>query len=97
MAELKLNPKLVAFIQQKVDDGLFSDADEVVLAALEALEAAEERYRIWLGREVQIGLDALDRGESILVDDLDAFFEMIKERAAERRAAGIPIKDAVKF
>jgi Arc/MetJ-type ribon-helix-helix transcriptional regulator len=97
MANLKINPKLVALFQQKVDDGLHRDADEGVLAALEALEAAEERYRVWLRREVQVGLDALDRGESIHVDDLDAFFEMIKERAAERCAAGIPINDAVKF
>jgi putative addiction module CopG family antidote len=95
MADLKLNAKLAKIIQQKVDAGLYDDADDVIESALSLLEA-EDRHREWLKREVQIGLDALDRGESIIVDDLDAYFATVRERAAQRRAAGIPIKDAVK-
>jgi len=95
MADLKLNPKFAKIIQQKIDAGLYDDADDVIESALGLLEA-EDRHRDWLRREVQIGLDALDRGESFIVDDLDAYFASVKERAAQRRAAGIPIKDSVK-
>ena len=33
-ADLKFNPKTIAIIQEKVDPGLFTDADDVVCAAL---------------------------------------------------------------
>jgi putative addiction module CopG family antidote len=95
MTKLELDPKLVAIIQQKVDAGLYDDADDFVRTALNLLEA-DDRHRDWLRREAQAGLDELNRGNSVLVDDIDAFFDMIKIRAAERRAAGIPISDAVK-
>jgi antitoxin ParD1/3/4 len=96
MADLKLNPKFAKIIQQEVDAGLYDNVDDVIESALNLLDE-EERQLEWLRAELQIGIDQLDRGESILFDDLDAFFDMIKIRAAERRAAGIPIKDAVKF
>ena len=95
MADLKVNPKFVKIIQDKVDAGLYEDADDVMESALDLLDQEERRLE-WLRAELQIGIDQLDRGESILVDDLDAYFETVKVRAAERRAAGIPIKDAVK-
>ena len=96
MADLIVNPKFAKIIQQKVDVGLYGDADDVIQLALNLLEA-EDRHRDSLTREVQIGTDQLDRVESVLVDDLDAFFDMIKVRAAERNAAGIPVKDTIKF
>jgi len=95
MADLKLNPKFFKIIQEKVDAGLYDDADDVMESAIDLLDQEERRLE-WLRAELQIGLDQLDRGEGILVDDLDAFFDMIKLRAAERNAARLPIKDAVK-
>ena len=95
MADLKLDPKFFKIIQEKVDAGLYDDADDVMESAIDLLDQEERRLE-WLRAELQIGLDQLDRGEGILVDDLDAFFDMIKLRAAERNAAGLPIKDAVK-
>ena len=95
MADLKLKPNTVAKIQKALESGRFQDADEVVLTALDSLEA-HDRQSSWLSDQAQIGLDALDHGESFVVDDLDAYFALVKERAAKRRSAGIPINDAVK-
>ena len=41
MADLKLNPKTIERIQSMVDSGLYRDANDVVRAALKALERHE--------------------------------------------------------
>ena len=44
MTDLKLDPKTIAIIQDKVDSGLYNDANDVVLTALDALEAQNRDY-----------------------------------------------------
>ena len=68
--DVVLPPELEQFVQQKVRTGLFADASEVVSRALEAFREQDDAdYQAYLKREVAIGIEQLDRGET--VDDFD--------------------------
>ena len=60
---IQLSPEIEARNQQKVAEGAFSDADEVIREAMRLLDA-QERQLEELRAKLQIGLDQLDRGES---------------------------------
>lgn len=80
---VSLTPALEKMIQDKVDSGLYSCASEVIREALrllnkyetQALKSDEE-----IRREVQVGLDELERGDFVdgrtfmknLVKDLES-------------------------
>jgi Arc/MetJ-type ribon-helix-helix transcriptional regulator len=85
MADLKLDPKTIAIIQDKVDSGLYSDADDVVLTALDALEA-QNRDFLALKESLLIAEAQFARGEGIRLTP--EHFEEIKRRGKEKAAAG---------
>ena len=63
---LSLPPEVLKFVNDKVSSGQFPDAMSVVVGAIENMRQQEEFNREdieWLRREVQKGLDELDRGE----------------------------------
>ncbi|HET8522163.1 MAG TPA: type II toxin-antitoxin system ParD family antitoxin [Thermomicrobiales bacterium] len=60
---MTLTPRIEALIRQKIDTGPYRTVDEVIR---EALEALEERDRLQhLRAKLQVGIDQLDRGESV--------------------------------
>ena len=67
------------FVQAAINRGDFRDESEVVGEALRVLQAREQRLKE-LRREVQLGIDQLDRGEYSEYDErsLKEFFEQIK-------------------
>lgn len=78
--QVSLPPQLEAYVAAKVASGYYGDADEVIREALRFMETHEE----WLQeikleklrREIQVGLDQLDRGESV---DGPQFFEALSQ------------------
>ncbi len=90
--DVPLTPELERLIQEKVASGQYESPAEVVREAVRLLIRRDEEYQARLEalrREIQIGLDQLDRGEAIIADD--EFFEAIKRngraRLRERRSA----------
>lgn len=92
---INLTDALDAFVAEQVASGQFQNASEVVRAGLRLLRDEEQRRarKLELLRQaVQEGWDSFDRGEGIVVQDIDAFFaeiddEIEAEIAAEQAAA----------
>jgi antitoxin ParD1/3/4 len=89
---VEIPPEHQEFVKDAIARGEFKTESEVIGEALRLLEerrTATERLR----REIQLGIDELDRGEHVDYDDksLKEFFEQIK--AEGRAALGIAPKD----
>ena len=97
---INLTDALDRFVAEQVESGQFQNASEVVRAGLRLLHAEEQRraQKLELLRQaVQEGWDSFDRGEGIVVEDIDAFFDQMmdeidaevtaEEEAATRSAA----------
>lgn len=68
---VSLTPELERLVNQKVQSGMYSSASEVVREALRLLNGQEElrnRKLEDLRKEIQIGLDQLNRGEGVPLD-----------------------------
>ena len=82
-----LTPRLEKMVRQKVASGLYNSASEVVREALRLLDE-QDRLRAMrfeeLRKQIQQGLDELDRGEGI-VWDKDAFLEEAQARLEARK------------
>jgi antitoxin ParD1/3/4 len=84
--DVTLPPELERLIHDKVASGLYTSEDEVIRKALWLLKDRDELRSLAvedLRREVQKGLDQLDRGESVLLDS-----ERIKSEGRRRLAGG---------
>ena len=93
---VSLTPELESLVQQKVQSGLYTSASEVVREALRLLndrDTIQQQRLAELNREIKIGLDQLDRGESITYNDqsLKAMFETIKHEG--RKSISQTIED----
>jgi len=79
---INLTDALDRFVAEQVESGQFQNASEVVRAGLRLLHDEEQRRarKLELLRQaVQEGWDSFDRGEGIVVQDIDAFFAEIDE------------------
>src|SRR5205085_1884982 len=68
---VSLTPELERLIQEKVETGMYHSASEVVREALRLLKERDLVQQIRLEelrREIQVGLDELDRGEARTYD-----------------------------
>jgi antitoxin ParD1/3/4 len=84
--DVTLTPEFERLIHDKVASGLYTSEDEVIREALRLLKDRDELRLLAvedLRREVQKGLDQLDRGESVLLDP-----EHIKAEGRRRLAGG---------
>ena len=77
---IELSDQAQAFVDARVRSGEFNDPDEVIAAALVAMNDRIQAFN----REAQIGIDAFDRGDVIMVDDVKAF---LAQRRLARSAA----------
>ena len=87
--QITLTPELEKYIQSKIDSKMYKTASEVVSAALRVLEDHHVRFEAFK-REMQAGLDQLDRGEYIEIfddKDEDALLERIERNGRARLAA----------
>ncbi len=83
--QIVLSPELEGLIQRKLDSGEYDSAAEVVRDALYLLDEVD-RFKAQrlaeLRRDIAVGLDQLDRGETVTFDEELA--ERIKARGRER-------------
>jgi len=82
---ISLTPELEEMVRQKVESGMYNSASEVIREALRLFREQEQirQQRLEeLRREIQIGLDELDQGLGIPVDD--EVIEDIKARGRMR-------------
>ena len=70
-------------IREQVASGRYANASEVVREALRRYEDYETRLAK-LRAEIQLGLDDIEVGRVIRVEDNHAFFEEIRREARER-------------
>lgn len=88
---VSLTPELETLVHDKVESGLYTSASEVVREALRLLrerDQIQQQRLAELKREIAIGLEQLDRGESTTYDDqsLKDFFDEIKVQGRQRLA-----------
>ena len=90
---IQLPPDIEARIQQKVADGAFPDADEVIREAMRLLDQQQRQFEE-LRAKLQVGLDQLDRGEHALFTP--ELVERMRREADERfRRGARPKPDVV--
>ncbi len=87
--EIALSPELEDLITEQVESGSYPSPGEVVRDALRLFKEQldlRERKLASLRRDVQAGLDALDRGEydEYDSDDIERLASEIKARGRER-------------
>ena len=80
---VRLKPELEKFIAEKVEAGRYANASDIVNEALEGLREQEEfspEYQAYLKKELQQGLEQLDRkdyrdfnAEKIIADERRLF------------------------
>lgn len=90
---MQIPPDIETRIQQKVAEGFFSDADEVIREAMRLLDQQERQLEAFRAK-LQIGLDQLDRGEyAVFTPEL---VEEMRREADERfRRGARPKPDVV--
>jgi len=74
---VSLTPELEKLIQDKVKSGRYLSASEVVQEALRLLEERDRTQEIKLDalrRDLQVGIDQIERGE--IIDGEEAFAEI---------------------
>ena len=85
---ISLTPELEEMVRRKVESGMYNSASEVIREALrlfrEQEQIRQQRLEV-LRTEIQIGLDELDQGLGISVDD--QVIEDIKARGRMRLAS----------
>ena len=89
--DVQLNSEQKKLIERIVESGLFSSPDEVINTALLHLVEEHDQDLEQLRKDVQTGLEQLERGEYTDYDDagLKVLAERIKTRGLERlRAEG---------
>ncbi len=87
---IQLPDELSAFVDQSVQAGDFRTADEFFISMVsmykekveEHLSEAEQAKLESLRREIQVGVDQLDRGEGIEIDWEAKMTRLHRERAA---------------
>jgi antitoxin ParD1/3/4 len=91
--EISLTPEQVSFLDRQVKSGRFASAEDAISEAVSLLEQREAddlcgRSLDELRAEIQLGIDQLDRGEGIEVNEgnLRSFVEAIGKRGRARLA-----------
>jgi antitoxin ParD1/3/4 len=82
---VSLTPELERLVDEKVKSGLYHTVSEVVRDAIRLLverDKLREMRVASLRREIQVGLDELDRGERVPSDQV---FTEIRKKSRERR------------
>lgn len=86
---VSLTPHLEEYVKQKVKSGLYNSSSEVVREALRLLEERDKLKEIQLDelrKEIQKGIDSVERGEVVEFEgtSLSEFFKDIRTKGRER-------------
>lgn len=87
--QVTLPDEFAAFVDRMIADGKWESADYVVMAALASLmtevDDVETADQEWLKKEIQKGIDSLDRGEGV---DGPTFMAQLREKLQDKVRAG---------
>ena len=86
--EISITPRMDQWISDKVNSGLYSSSNEVILEGLRLLIRQEEqRLAITedLRQEILVGVRQLDSGKSVIFDS--SLVDNIKEKSRNRLGA----------
>ena len=89
--KIDLPEPLDRFVEDRIRSGYYPEVDSVVRAGLGLLKARTDRDRRKLARlnaAIQVGIDEVERGEVIDVDDLGAWFDAIEAEIDHRAVDG---------
>lgn len=81
---ISLPPDLEEFAHQQIELGNYTSIEEIVVDGMRALIDREAREQVRMGelrQELQIGVDALARGES---QDLDIAIDSLRQKMRQR-------------
>lgn len=81
-----MTPELDDFVRQQVETGLYQSASEVVRDGLRLLMDREQIRKLRLDelrKKVAIGIEELDRGESVGMEELLHELRTSQDKAAE--------------
>jgi antitoxin ParD1/3/4 len=86
---VSLTPELERLIQERVDSGMYHSASEVVREALRLLRDHDEIRQLrleQLRRDIQVGLDQVERGEYSVYtsDELPSLVDEIQAAGREK-------------
>jgi antitoxin ParD1/3/4 len=86
---ISLTPEQDAFIEEAVKSGEYQNASEAVRDALRVLQQRRREDALKLEalrRQIDAGIDVLERGESTEVDDaeLDTYLDTLAARPSKR-------------
>ena len=84
---VSVTPELEEFVNEKVRTGLYNSASEVIREGLRLLKEQDELKRIRLDalrRDIQKGIDSLDKGKGTPLD-VEAIKAEGRKRLAQRR------------
>jgi hypothetical protein len=77
-----VSPSVQKLADSYVDGQRFTTSSEVLLFSLDLLNAFEKHYQDRLGKEIQDGFSALDRGEGTVAttpEEIDQFFGAVMQ------------------
>jgi antitoxin ParD1/3/4 len=81
---VSLTPEMEKLVNEKVENGMYASASEVIREGLRLLQQRDEMKYEALKRDIREGLDELDEGEGIPAAKV--FAEMKKKAKAMRRS-----------
>ena len=90
---VNLTKRFDDLIERNVRSGHYGSASEVIREGLLLVEKQEADWDDYVMKEAQVGIDAIERGDHILIESdehlhqvlSEAFDQAMKENAAERR------------
>ncbi len=83
--QISLTPRMDQWVSEKVDSGLYSSSNEVILEGLRLLMRLEDQRQAMiedLRKEILVGVRQLDSGKAVVFDP--SVVENIKERCRDR-------------
>lgn len=78
---ISLTEMLDRFVEDRVESGAYQNASEVVRAGLRLLQEQTDAHQAKLARlraAIQVGLDEIERGEAVEVDDVEAWIDGLR-------------------
>jgi antitoxin ParD1/3/4 len=81
---ITLKPEMKKFIEKQVRSGRFKSPDAAVTHALKRLRNDEQKLA-WLRKEIQKGIDSLDRGEGTPWDVNEAKARLLRRLKRSRK------------
>jgi antitoxin ParD1/3/4 len=82
---VSLTPELEKLVNDEIESGQYKSASEVVREGLRLVRLRREKLAA-LRKELAIGLDQLDRGESVEYASVDELFHDIQAEVTKRKA-----------